>query len=169
MGFREQVFPITSALWLGPFASPERCPTLVAGGVTHVLNVGEAPSVLTPADGPFREVAWHAIADLERVPDQLAIDCLGTLHRMLCEPQAKVYVHCIAGRNRSPTIVWLYLVACGLSAREAREMIERRACDAVAGHSQLVDPALIHTVRAFGAKSFVPHPRAEALEPIRLD
>jgi hypothetical protein len=162
---RQQVFPITSALWLGPFASPERCPTLVAGGVTHLLNVGEAPSVLRPDDGPFREVAWHAITDLERIPNKLAVGCLSSLHRMVCEPESRVYVHCIAGWNRSPTIVWLYLVACGVSPEDSRRIIQQRAWDSVPGHSRLIDPALVAGVQAFGAESFLPHPRPEALEP----
>src|SRR6516164_6163436 len=99
MDFRRRVFPITCSLWLGPFASPERRPVLVAAGVTHLLNVGEAPSVLSTTDGPFREVAWHPVADLERIPDESASSCLKTLHRMVCEPDARVYVHCVAGWN----------------------------------------------------------------------
>jgi hypothetical protein len=165
MDVRRRVFPITRALWLGPYASPERRPVLVASRVTHILNVGEAPSVLSPADGPFREIEWIPIADFERVPDDLAVSCLGALHRMACQPEARVYIHCIAGQNRSPTILWLYLVACGLHTDRARAMIEARAPDAVPGHGRLVDDALIEVVRRFGAGSLLPHPHPEVLEP----
>jgi hypothetical protein len=137
---------------------------LVAAGVTHLLNVGEAPSVLCASDGPFREVVWHPIVDLERIPDESAFTCLESLHRMVCEPDARVYVHCIAGWNRSPTIVWLYLVACGLSSEAARELIEARAPDAVPGHRRLVDPVLVESIRATGKRLFLPHPRPDALE-----
>jgi protein-tyrosine phosphatase len=133
---KNKVFRITSAIWLGPFASPKRELELIAAGVTHVLNVGEAPSVI--AAGNFRDVAWHEIADLTRIPDDQAIACLSTLHRMVCESDARVYVHCVAGWNRSPSVVWLYLVACGLSPQEARSLIERGAPDAIPGHPQLV-------------------------------
>jgi len=163
---RSRVFPITRSIWLSPFASPQRAPTLSGAGVTHLLNVGEAPSVLTMADGPFREVAWHRIADLERIPDAEALACLQTLHRMVCQPEARVYVHCIAGWNRSPTIVWLYLVACGMSPSDARRVIEALAPDAIPAHSRLLDGALIEAVRTFGAETFLPHPRLEALEVI---
>ena len=166
MDVRRRVFPITRSLWLGPFASPERRPVLAEAGVTHLLNVGEAPSVLKAADGPFREVAWLPIDDLERVPYESALACLGALHRMVCEPGALVYVHCIAGRNRSPTVVWLYLVACGSPPEEARRIIEGRAWDAIPGHSRLVDAALIERVRQFGGDILLPHPRPEALEPV---
>jgi hypothetical protein len=165
MDVRRRVFPITRSLWLGPFASPERQPVLVASNVTHVLNVGEAPSVLSADGGLFREVAWLPITDLERVPDELALDCLVTLHRMVCEPDARVYIHCIAGQNRSPTILWLYLIACGIEPHRARAMIEAGSCDAIPGHNRLVDTALVELVREFGSRSLLPHPRPEALKP----
>ncbi len=160
-----RVVPITRSLCVGPFASPQRRDALVAAGVTHLLNVGEAPSILTANDGPFRDVAWHSITDLKRIPDEVALACLGTLHRMVCEPDAKVYVHCIAGWNRSPTIIWLYILACGVSPEQAKATIEARARDAVPAHPRLVDTALIETVRSFGRLSFLPHPRPEALDP----
>ncbi|WZO98478.1 hypothetical protein EP7_000057 [Isosphaeraceae bacterium EP7] len=139
---------------------------LIASHVTHILNVGEAPNVLSTEEGPFREVAWIPINDLERVPDELAVACLGTLHRMACQPESRVYIHCIAGQNRSPTILWLYLIACGLQADRVKAMIEAGACDAIPGHSRLVDNALIEVVRRFGRNSLLPHPRPEVLEPL---
>ena len=165
MDVRRQVFRITHSLWLGPFASPERQPVLVETGVTHLLNVGEAASIIEAADGPFREVVWRPITDLERVPEESALACLAVLHRMVCQPDARVYVHCIAGWNRSPTVVWLYLIACGLAPDKARGVIEQRAPDANPGHARLVDAALVETIQQFGARSFLPHPRPEALEP----
>jgi hypothetical protein len=161
---RRRVYPITRALWLGPFASPERLPVLLAGGVTHILNVGEAPSVLAAGAGALREVSWLPVADLDRIPDATAVACLDTLHRMVCEPDSRVYVHCLAGWNRSPTILWLYLVACGLEPTAAKTLIAARARDAVPGHSQLVDHELIRAVSAHG-RQYRPHPRPEALEP----
>jgi hypothetical protein len=142
---------------------------LVAAGVTHLLNVGEAPSVLSTTDGSFREVAWHPVADLERIPDEVASSSLKTLHRMVCEPNARVYVHCIAGWNRSPTMVWLYLVACGLPPEPARALVESHAPDAVPGHARLVDLALVESVQGLGRQSFLPHPRPEALVPVSGD
>jgi protein-tyrosine phosphatase len=165
---RSQVFPITNAIWLGPFASPERKSTLIAGNVTHILNVGEAPSVLQVADGPFRAVKWQSVTDLELLPERTAIRCLTLLHDMVSEVGGRVYVHCIAGQNRSPTIVWLYLVACGVSPIEAKAIVEQRAPDAIAGHSKLVNEHLVVTVQKVGAEQFLPHPRPEAVFPVPL-
>ena len=33
---------------------------------------------------------------------------------MVIEPDSQVYIHCIAGQLRSPTALWLYLMACGV-------------------------------------------------------
>lgn len=160
---RRRVHEITAATVLGPFASPERCPALVASGITHILNVGEAPSVLGPADGPFAETVSHPVVDLSRIPTDLATTCISTLHRMVCTPRSKVYVHCVAGRNRSPTILWLYLVACGVEPSEAKEGIVARSWDSVPGHSQLIDADLVDAVQSYGRRNFLPHPRPEAL------
>jgi protein-tyrosine phosphatase len=162
--YRSRIYPITRSIWLGPFAGPQRRPALSRAGMTHILNVGEAPSVLAAGDDSLREVSWHAITDLERMPDEVAIACLQTLHRMVSDPVAKVYVHCVAGWNRSPTIVWLYLVACGVSPDRARHIIEMGAPDAIPAHARLVDAELVELVQQFGRQTFLPHPRPEALE-----
>jgi hypothetical protein len=165
MDFRTKIYRIADSIWLGPFASPERKQALTSANITHILNVSEAPSVLSIADGPFRNVVWHPIVDLELMMQASATDCLMSLHSMVSEPSARVYVHCIAGLNRSPTIAWLYLVACGLLPRDATLMIEKRAPDSIAPHKKLVDAKLIDAVRKLGAEHFLPHPRTGALSP----
>jgi hypothetical protein len=162
---RRRIYPITRSIWLGPFASPERLSTLHATGITHIFNVGEAPSVLFAGTGSIREVAWFPIADLEPIPNPTAIDCLDVLHKMACDAESRVYVHCLAGWNRSPTILWLYLVACGIEANRAKEWITRQAPDAVPGHTRLVREDLHPVVRQHGSRNYVPHPRPDALEP----
>ena len=165
MNFRTNIFRITSSIWLGPFASPERKSALIETQISHILNVGEAPNVLTTDDGPFRGVVWHSIPDLELIPEELAIACLTSLHQMLSEADARVYVHCIAGLNRSPTVVWLYFVACGIAPNEAKAIVERRAPGAIAGHSKLVDAGLVAAIQKFGSEHFLPHPYPDVLIP----
>ena len=165
MDFRTKVFRITNSIWLGPFASPERRSALTAARITHILNVGEAPNVLTEQDGQFRSVIWQPITELELIPEQLAIACLESLHRMLTEADARVYVHCIAGLNRSPTVVWLYLVACGIEPADAKAVVEKRAPDAIAGHSKLVDERLVAAVQRIGSEHFLPHLRPDTIIP----
>lgn len=157
------MYQVSQAIYIGPFLSPKRLESLREARISHVLNVSEAASVIGADGSPLREVAWHPMFDLEPISIDAATACLGTLHRMVCEPSARVYVHCIAGQNRSPTIVWLYFVACGLSPDDARELIERHVPDSVPGHGALVSRQLIAAAQAHGQRRFLPHPREAVL------
>lgn len=75
---------------------------------------------------------------------------------MLREDASKVYIHCVAGQNRSPTVLWLYFIACGMQPSSAKSLITSHTLDAVPGHSQLVDEHLVSTVVGHGQKNFVP-------------
>jgi protein-tyrosine phosphatase len=166
---RAQVYWITRRIALGPFATEARGRVLRDAGVTHILNVGAAPSLLRPEPGGFLEVAWQSIEDLCRIPDDVALACLDTLHHMLGLPGSKVYLHCTAGQNRSPTVLWLYFLALGLEPADARRRIEGRTLDAVAGHRRMIDDDLVALARHHGQRHFDPAGRDDLLAPPRID
>ncbi len=71
------------------------------------------------------------IPDFDRQALAVALpQAVEELEKVLVSDQAKVYVHCTAGINRSPTLAAAYLVKMsGLSAREAYDyVISRRHC-----------------------------------------
>ena len=142
------MFWVSPCLGLGPYPLPEAAKRLHAGGISHVLNVAEARGSFDPT--PFVEVAFHPLDDLRLLPTPLVDACLRSLERMLREPNARVYVHCSAGQNRSPTILWLYLIACGLEPEEAGAKIAAASFDACPGHPALIDEALVTWARAVG-------------------
>jgi hypothetical protein len=107
---------------------------------------------------------WHPIEDLVRIPTTEAINCLNALHDCVCDNNSNVYVHCVAGWNRSPTVLWLYLVACGVDPAVAKNMIASSAFDAVPAHPKLTDDALVREVRTHGQNNFQPHPRPHSLD-----
>lgn len=148
---QEGIFFITRRIAIGQLATPVRCNLLISRGVTHVLNVGESPSLPCVADAGFHQVADVSIQDLNPIPDAAAIACLDFIEDGLAESDTKLYIHCTAGQNRSPTVLWLYLVACGINPEDAKRLIVERCPDAVPGHSALVDARLIATVKAHGA------------------
>lgn len=158
---------ITQVLSIGPFVSPERVELLRASGVTHVLNVSDAASEVTAGGGSFREVVDLPLCDFSRLPEQVATATLDTLHRMASQPDAHVYVHCIAGHMRSPTILWLYLIACGIPPDDAHEIIKERSPDARPGHPKLVDHRLILHVQKHGLLNYSPHPRPGIVVPFK--
>jgi hypothetical protein len=163
------MYRITQALSVGRFPTPELGRDLLAAGVTHVLNVSGGPSQVAAGEGSFREVEWVPVTDFRGIPDLLAIRALDVLHWMASDPDAHVYVHCVFGQNRSPTILWLYLVACGYSPEDARELIESRVPGAVAGHPRLISPGLVLNVQRHGLAHYLPSLRDEVITPFEPD
>jgi protein-tyrosine phosphatase len=157
------LFRVARCIWQGGFASRELLERLRQAEIACVLNVSDVESQLRRDEGPFESMAHVPIADLTIVPVDQALECLATLHRFVC--RGNVYVHCMAGWNRSAVIVWLYLVACGVDRNVARRQIEVASYDAVPTHQRLVNEALIEAVREYGRRHLLPHARADAIEP----
>lgn len=160
------MYRITAALSVGRFPTADRAADLRAAGVTHVLNVSGSPGHLDAGPGTFREVAWFPIDDAVRLPTGTALHILDELHRMAADADALVYVHCAAGQLRSPTVLWLYLVACGADADAARAVILGRVPGADPGPERLVPPDLVRAAREHGRARFLPHARPAAVEPV---
>src|SRR5262245_32595923 len=162
------MYRITQVLSVGPFASLERAEPLRAAGVTRLLNVCDAASVLEAPAGGFKEVAWVPLDDFVRWPTHRLTEALDTLHRLAAEPDAHVYVHCMAGQHRSPTVLWLYLIAMGIPPDDARDWIEERSPIANPGHRRMVDHEHILLAQKHGLANFFPHPRPEIIVPFEL-
>jgi len=154
---------VTNDIYVGRFASRERLDKLRDVNITDILNVSDTPSQLTTTDGPFRSVTWLNIEDRTLIPTNMAIHAIDTIHQSLIAENGRVYVHCMAGWNRSPTILWLYLLACGIALEHAAGLICAEAFDAVPGHPLLVDSKLIATVQSHGRNKFLPHRRPAAI------
>ena len=79
--------------------------------------------------GPkFRRRAFRVVADVPRrdltlIPSEAALRCLDLMHEALSVPGSKLYVHCTAGQNRWPTVVWLCLVSCRTPPEEANRLL----------------------------------------------
>ncbi len=162
---RCRVFPITKRIGIGQFATPARAYDLLEEGYTHVLNVSEASSVIVASPEGFQQVVDHRIADLVRMPNETATRCLDIVHEMLQVGSGRVYLHCIACQNRSPTILWLYLVSVGMSKDNAKSLIVKRCPDAVPGHNTLVDDSLVQLVQEHGRKHLLPLHDSAIVEP----
>ena len=152
------IFPVTDRILLGRFLTPDRAKLLPGLDVTHVLNVSDAPSVVSAADAGVREIIDLPIEDLRQLSVEVIEDALAAIHRILHENEGMVLVHCTACQNRSPTIVWLYLIACGIKPDQAAAMITSVVKDAVPGHSLLVSSELVEWAQQFGNCGFVQPP-----------
>jgi hypothetical protein len=158
------MFRITHGLSVGPFPDADDVPDLLAAKVTHVLNVCDSPPQVSTADG-FAGVEWVPMLDSVRLPRAVALKALDTLHGFASEPGSHVYVHCVAGQLRSPTVLWLYLLALGAPPADAREWVEGRAPDAVAGHFRMVDQEHVALVQEHGRTHYLPLARPDLIVP----
>lgn len=111
-----------------------------------MLNLGESPSPRAPG----LVVVERRFEDLVRIPDDVAVACMDDVHRWLADPSSRVLVHCVIGQHRSPTIVWLYMIAQGMDATKARRRVEAVWNRSWPGHPLLVDAALVALVGRHG-------------------
>ncbi|MDI7259542.1 MAG: dual specificity protein phosphatase [Thermodesulfobacteriota bacterium] len=110
---------ITSRIYQGGWLLPRDIPELVRLGVTHILNLDlpyEDPMPFIEANITLQNVY---IRDFCLMTPQLVRDAIEVIDKSLSSPGHKIYIHCIEGVNRSPTITWLYLIRTGLSPEEA--------------------------------------------------
>jgi protein-tyrosine phosphatase len=96
------------------------------------------------------------------------IYALDALHELASAPESHVYVHCVAGLVRAPTILWLYLIALGVPAKDARQWIESRSKMANAGSSRMTDREHVRLAQMHGLAHYFPHPRPNLIVPFPL-
>ncbi|MCC9606594.1 dual specificity protein phosphatase family protein [Blastopirellula sp. JC732] len=156
---RTGIYWVSPRLAVGRFVDPLRREELLSQQVTHILNVSDAASLPETTLAPFAQVSDVPIADLTPIPVESALQCMEVIRRAFGDDDSKVFVHCIAGQNRSPTILWLFLIACGLKEEEAKERINRTSPDAAPGHRSLISEFLLSRVRAYGHE----HPELASL------
>lgn len=140
---RSAHYPVTASLSVGPFVSPERAVQLVAAGITDLLNVCESRNWPEIETAGFRSIRWIPIADCVPIDPELVTEAMTHLDYLFTKPDSRVLVHCLAGQNRSPTILWLYLRSLGVNAEVAKSMIESASIDAIGGHPLLLSPETI--------------------------
>jgi protein-tyrosine phosphatase len=160
------MFWITACIAQGGYPDEADFQHLREAGITHLFNV-DLPYLDSDSlkQMGFSDVLWKPIIDGRRIPDNDALACLDALHGAVQNPDSRVYIHCHAGIQRSPTILWLYFVACGMTPDEARDLIIRSSKQAIAGHPALCDVALVKLIQEHGKKNYLPHKRPQALLP----
>jgi len=150
------VFRVTQATAVGPFPGRSDVPALRAAGITHVLNVAASHHDLDAARDGLVELVARPISDAARLRGPWLETTLTAMHTMASAADARLLVHCHAGHQRAPTILWLYLCACGVPPGEAADWIRTARPGAEPGHRALVDASVLDDAIAFGAAQFLP-------------
>lgn len=101
---------------------------LRASGITHVLNLqaefDDAP--LAAEEGV--DTLWLPLESSEEVPAPEAVRAaIGYAQQAWTEPESRLYVHCLAGLNRSPLLAYAILRSSGNAPADALAQV-RAAC-----------------------------------------
>jgi hypothetical protein len=164
-----RVFWISSNIAQGSFVDDSKARYLKEKGVTHILNTSNVPNQVEASGYGFAEITWVEMRDHVLIPEDRAIAAISTLYRMLIVEGGTVFVHCVAGQNRSATVLWLFLIACKIDDSEAKRMIEEANIDAVPAYPRLLSPDLIAKVKQYGQEHFVIDADHKALKPIETE
>ena len=144
---RNGIFRISSLIYQGPAPNEETISALSRLQVRDLLDVagvsGTPPPGMTIHKRPFE--------DGKPIPDSVIPAILETTARLL-SAQRPLFVHCSAGLNRSPTVVWLVAVACGLCPEEAAESIASKMLDGVPAHPRLLGQNTLQIARSEGVR-----------------
>ncbi|KAF8410798.1 hypothetical protein HHK36_003335 [Tetracentron sinense] len=117
-GLQTSAFPseiLPEFLYLGSYDNASRAELLKTQGISRVLNT--VPACQNLYKNSF---TYHCLPDEKILPFDDAVQFLalsGIRHMLVCAEQcekdkARVLVHCMSGKNRSPAIVIAYLMKC---------------------------------------------------------
>jgi hypothetical protein len=115
---------VTSQIYQGGWLRPGDIPELIELGITHLLNLDfpyDDPQPFIEANFTLHNVF---IRDYCLMTPQHVRETLDLIDASLSSPDHKIYIHCVVGVSRSPTIVWLYLIRTGLSPEEATAIVK---------------------------------------------
>ena len=132
---------IPDRLWVGGHVRPQDVGHLKFIGITTVVNI-QSDEDIKNCGIPLKRIikAYNeAGLELRRAPtpdfDKEALianlpQCVAEVEAALQPPWARVYLHCTAGINRSPTTAAAFLIRTrGFSAQEAFDYVNaRRHC-----------------------------------------
>jgi protein-tyrosine phosphatase len=110
---------ITPQIYQGGWLRPQNVSELIDLGITHVLNLDLPYDDPQPCISANIILANIFIRDACLMTPQIVRDAIGFIDRALSSSNHKIYIHCIEGVSRSPTITWLYLIHRGSSPEEA--------------------------------------------------
>jgi protein-tyrosine phosphatase len=115
---------ITSQIYQGGWLRPQHIPELVQLGITHVLNLDLPSTDPLPLDEVNITLHNVPVRDYCLMTPQLVREIIDVIDTSLSSPGHKIYIHCVVGVSRSPTIAWLYLIHKGFTPEDATAKIK---------------------------------------------
>jgi hypothetical protein len=134
---RDGIYRITDQIFVGQYPKADAFLRLQHLGITTILNVSGGVY-----DHPRLAVVNVPVQDLVELPLPTADKIVETIVGVVTRGE-RIYVHCIAGQNRSPGSVFLGLLALGIGREQAARLIEESTLDAVAHHEAIITERVI--------------------------
>ena len=137
---RDGIYQITDQIFVGQYPKAEALNRISALGIKTILNV--SGGIYTHPDF---DVINIPVEDLVEMPlttaDQIVIAI-----RSSVRAGDKIYVHCIAGQNRSPGAVFIGLLSLGIPEPQAMALIEDSTLDSVPRHEKIITDRVVKHV-----------------------
>ena len=126
-------FIIEKNIFQNGYFGPEDIVLLKNLGITHLLNLHHPYPFSDQLLNSGFVIKQIFLTDPAPIEKETAFEIVDFINDTLLNSQNKIYIHCYAGVNRSPTAVWLYFLAKGYSESEATKRI-------ISGNKNLVVP-----------------------------
>jgi protein-tyrosine phosphatase len=134
---------ITRQIYQGGYPLDEDFALLASMGVNCLVNLDLPYDRQDEARAKAFKVCSVLLYDKGMNPADAWWKCLSWMLEDLKEPGNVCYVHCNAGTSRSPTLVWLYLMATGMDSTEAKALIRRCNPYACPGDPSIINDAVV--------------------------
>ena len=147
---------ITDSIFQNGYITEKEGTVLQDLGVTHLLNLDlpyGSTKIVMPSGLKVVEILLHDMGPMSNADARCVV---AVIQRALDLEGGKIYVHCNAGLSRSPTAVWLYLVATGWDEDKASDTIS-----AAATHLGAPDAILVHELDLENLRIWAKTPRWE--------
>lgn len=142
------IFKITPKIYQGPWPEEQAYHFLREHQISHILNVASSEQPLV--DG--FHIKSLGFPDFTPVPIEICEAALAYLGQTIAVDNCPVFVHCVAGQNRSPAIILLFLVACGYSVEEAEKIICDNTLDANPKNNLLIQEKHLQKANEIGKR-----------------
>lgn len=138
------LFQINSSIYQGRFPKSETFDYLKKNHIKNIINVSGKVYV-----NPEFNILHEPFPDHQLMPLDSCRKCIEFFN--LCSQKKEVvFIHCMAGQNRSGAIAYLGLISLGIAKESAKALVESATLDAVAD-----SPSLLNNSHYDIAKSFI--------------
>lgn len=137
------IFKINDYVYQGRKPTIETLNKLKEIEIDCIINVSDTPYIINGFKN-YIKVLNILMQDNHEI-DTETIDKIKVL--ALKYKDKKVFIHCLAGQNRSAVAIWIYLVFSGFTEEIAENLINENTLDAVPKHGKILTPKAIEYIR----------------------